>query len=301
MIKLLIVDDSPMDRALASGLITRRMDCQITEACNGREGIERIEKDHPEYVLTDLQMPEMNGLEFVSAVKDRFPHIPMILMTAQGSEEIAALALQSGAASYVPKRRLAEDLVPTLERVVATSQQERRHSLLMHHITYTDTRFELHNDLELLRLTVSHLLELLRCMPMGDETERLRVGIALEEALNNAYYHGNLQVSSSGTPRDRKSYEELAKTRSFEPPYSHRKIYVQVQMSPSEARFVIRDEGPGFASQLHFDHEASPSEKSYGRGIVLMRSIMDEVIYNPAGNEVTLIKRAVPAEWTDDD
>ena len=300
MIKLLIVDDSPMDRALASGLVTRRLDCQITEACNGREGIERIEQDQPEYVLTDLQMPEMNGLEFVSAVKHRFPHIPMILMTAQGSEEIAALALQSGAASYVPKRRLAEDLVPTLERVVATSRQERRHSLLMHHITFTETRFELHNDLELLRLTVSHLLELLRCMPLGDETERLRVGIALGEALNNAYYHGNLQVSANGIPRDRKSYEDLARSRSSEPPYSLRKIYVMVQMTPAEARFVIRDEGPGFASQRHLDQRASPSEQSFGRGIVLMRSIMDEVAYNAQGNEVTLVKRAVPTECVDD-
>ena len=201
MIKVLVVDDSPMDRALASGLISKRMEAEILEACNGREGLALIESHQPKLVLTDLQMPEMNGLELVAAVKDRFPNIPIILMTAQGSEEIAAQALELGAASYVPKRRLADDLVRTIERVLATLRDERHRSMLMHHLTETNTRFTLQNDPELLRLLVSHLLDLLCCLPLGDETERLRVGVAIEEALNNAYYHGNLEISSNGDPR----------------------------------------------------------------------------------------------------
>lgn len=117
-----------MDRALASGLIKRRMKCQILEACNGLEGLERIESDRPDFVLTDLQMPEMNGLELVSKIKDRFPSIPVILMTAQGSEDLASQALMDGAATYVPKRRLAQDLVATIERVLATGREELRQS-----------------------------------------------------------------------------------------------------------------------------------------------------------------------------
>ena len=296
MMKMLIVDDSPMDRALASGLIKRRMDCQIFEASNGREGLARIESDHPDFVLTDLQMPEMNGLEFVSIIKDRFPNIPVILMTAQGSEEIASQALRHGAASYVPKRRLAEDLIATIQRVLATAREERRQSVLMHHLAQTETRFILQNDPNVLPLLVSYLLDMLRCMPLGDETERLRVGIALEEALNNSYYHGNMEVSANGGPRDRKSYEHLAEQRSAESPYCDRTINVHVWISPAEARFVIRDEGPGFAWQQHLDHQVSPTQQSFGRGIVLMRSSMDEVSYNEQGNEVTLVKRSVSVD-----
>ena len=291
--KMLMVDDSPMDRALASRLISRRMECQILEASNGREGLARIESDRPDFVLTDLQMPEMNGLELVSIIKDRFPNIPVILMTAQGSEEIASQALQRGAASYVPKRRLADDLVATVERVIATAREERRHSVLMHHLAHTDTHFVLQNDPDVLPQLVSYLLDMLRCMPLGDETERLRVGIALEEALNNAFYHGNMEVSANDEPRDRKSYEKLAQQRSAESPYCDRTIDVHVWISPAESRFVIRDEGPGFAWQQHLDHQVSPNQQSYGRGIVLMRSTMDDVTYNETGNEVTLVKRCV--------
>ena len=297
MINVLIVDDSPVDRALAGGLITRRMDSQIHNAQNGREGLQQIERHPPDLVLTDLQMPEMNGLELVTAIKDRFPNIPVILMTAQGSEEIAAQALQYGAASYVPKRCLAADLVPTMLRVLATSHDERHRSLLMHHLTETDSRFTLPSDPDLPRLLVCHVLDLLRCVPLGDETERLRVGIALEEALNNALYHGSLQLSADGGPRDRKVYEELARQRYLEEPWCHRKIHVRIQISPTAARFEVRDEGFGFpVAMLDQASGAVQTNQSFGRGIVLMRSIMDEVNYNDIGNQVTLIKRCVSLE-----
>ena len=73
-------------------------------------------------VLTDLNMPEMNGLQLVEAARGDFPAVPVVLMTALGSEEIAVEALQKGAASYVPKRNLAQDIADTLDRVVAVAQ-----------------------------------------------------------------------------------------------------------------------------------------------------------------------------------
>jgi CheY-like chemotaxis protein/anti-sigma regulatory factor (Ser/Thr protein kinase) len=297
VIKVLVVDDALADRTLVAGLIAKRIECTILEAADGRQALALIATQHPDLVVTDLQMPEMNGLELVTAVKENFPDIPVLLMTAKGSEEIAAQALQQGAASYVPKRRLADDLVRTVERVLTTARQERSRSLLMHHMTESDTTFVLDNDTEVLRLLVSHLLTVLRCLPLGDETERLRVGIALEEALANAYYHGNLQLAADGDARDRKRYEELARQRSLEPPYCDRRIHVRARVSREQAVFIIRDEGPGFdTSRLPALTGMTASEQGYGRGILLMRTIMDEVTYNATGNEVTLVKRCVRPE-----
>ncbi len=231
MIKVLVVDDALADRALVAGLIAKRLKSTILEAPDGRQALALIETHHPDIVLTDLHMPEMNGLELVTAVKAQFPAIPVLLMTAQGSEDIAAQALQHGAASYVPKRRLAEDLVRTVERVLATARDERHRSLLMHHVTESDTTFLLPNDTEAIQLLVRHLLNVLRCLPLGDETERLRVGIALEEALVNAYYHGNLQLSADGTAPDRKRNEQLAQERSLESPYCDRRIHVRARIT----------------------------------------------------------------------
>jgi CheY-like chemotaxis protein/anti-sigma regulatory factor (Ser/Thr protein kinase) len=297
VIKVLVVDDALTDRALVSGLIAKRLESTILEAADGRQALALIADQRPDLVITDLQMPEMNGLQLVTAVKENFPDIPVLLMTARGSEEIAAQALQHGAASYVPKRRLADDLVRTIERVLSTAREERSRSLLMHHVSASDTTFELPSDAELLPLLVSHLLTVLRCLPLGDETERLRVGIALEEALANAYYHGNLELAADGSAHDRKRYEELARQRALEAPYRDRRIHVRARISRAEAVFVIRDEGPGFdTTRLQELAGLAESEQGFGRGILLMRTVMDEVTYNPAGNEVTLVKRCVRPE-----
>jgi CheY-like chemotaxis protein len=296
VITVLVVDDALTDRALVAGLIAKRLPCTILEAPDGRQALTLIEARRPDIVVTDLHMPEMNGLELVTAVKANFPEIPVLLMTAQGSEDIAVQALQHGAASYVPKRRLADDLVRTIERVLATARDERQGALLMHYLTESDSTFVLSNDVELFQLLVRHLLNVLRCIPLGDETERLRVGIALEEAIVNAYYHGNLEIAANGAP-DRKRNEELARQRCALAPYGDRHISVRARITRSEATFVIRDEGPGFdTARFQPTPGFAHADQGYGRGIMLMRSIMDKVTYNAAGNEVTLVKRGVSLE-----
>ena len=81
---------------------------KVLYAENGREALTRLQEQAPDLVLTDLHMPEMDGLELVVEVRKSCPLVPIILMTAFGSEEIAIQALQKGAASYVPKRNLAQ-------------------------------------------------------------------------------------------------------------------------------------------------------------------------------------------------
>src|SRR5579863_3447444 len=130
MPNVLIVDDAPMDRFLAGSLLEAHTDLTAVYAEDGKEGLEAMRLQVPDLVLTDMQMPQMNGLELVEAVRRSFSYVPVILMTAHGSEEIAVQALRSGAASYVPKKNLAHDLVETVERVLAVSRAGRNHHRL---------------------------------------------------------------------------------------------------------------------------------------------------------------------------
>jgi CheY-like chemotaxis protein len=292
---VLVVDDSPIDRRLAGGLLEKHFACEVQYAVDGKEALQQMSLVLPDLVLTDLQMPQMNGLELVAAVKNDYPFVPVVLMTAQGSEDIAAEALRKGAASYVPKKRLADDLPPTVQRILLGSFEDRTHSQLMHYLETSEDVFVLANDLTLIQALVAHLQQLLRCLPLGDETERLRVGVALEEALTNAYYHGNLELGAARSTADRQACEQLARQRLDEAPYRDRRIRVSARISRTEAVFVIRDEGSGFdVSRLPTGADLPDDDHGAGRGVILMRSIMDEVIYNAAGNEVTLIKRRAP-------
>jgi CheY-like chemotaxis protein/anti-sigma regulatory factor (Ser/Thr protein kinase) len=290
MPKLLVVDDVATDRLRISGLAARWMNSTVLQASDGASALSMIEEHQPDIVLTDLNMPEMNGLQLVEAIRDQYPYIPVILMTADGSEEIAALALQKGAASYVPKRNLAQNLERTLQQVHVTARDSQIQPDVMHQIQSTRTVLVLYCDRQLIRSTVGLLVNFLRCMPLGDETERMRTGIALEEALLNAYYHGNFEVTSAGgSPQN---YDVIAAERTADREYGNRKIHVEADVSRERAIFVIRDEGMGFDPAPFLTNRSKPLDDRH-RGIHLMSTIMDEVRYNETGNEVTMVRNAI--------
>ena len=99
MSRILVVDDALSDRTLVSGIAAKWGDSQVLQAEDGQAALTLIEQDPPDLILTDMHMPQMNGLELVTAVRETNPSIPGILITAKGSEDIAARALRAGAAS----------------------------------------------------------------------------------------------------------------------------------------------------------------------------------------------------------
>lgn len=294
---VLVVDDSQVDRRLVGGLLSRTGEYEVVFAEDGRDGLQRIELDIPDVVLTDLHMPELNGLELVEAIKTDFPLIPVVLMTAQGSEELAVEALRRGAAGYVTKRRIGDDLVSTLERVFEAVTVDHGQIRLQARIVKSETSYELPNDSALVQAMVQSIREMLTAMRVFPENDRLRIGIALEEALLNGMYHGNLEISSDLRSLDGQAYEKLARERAGQSPYLQRRLHVDVKLHSGEARFVVRDEGPGFnPSSLPDPTEPDFLERPSGRGVLLMMSFMDEVEFNSVGNEVTMVKRVPPAE-----
>jgi signal transduction histidine kinase len=121
--------------------------------------------------------------------------------------------------------------------------------------------------------------------------------VALQEALTNACYHGNLEVSSELREIDHRAFYRLAKERQQVPPFVNRRIYVSAKFMPDAVEYVIRDEGPGFdPSSLPDPTDPENLERPCGRGLLLMQTFMDEVQFNATGNEVRLVKRrSVPA------
>ena len=120
----------------------------------------------------------------------------------------------------------------------------------------------------------------------------MRVGLALHEALANAVFHGNLEVSSELRQEDERRFHALARLRRSLRPYCDRKVEVHSTVDRQGARFVISDEGPGFdtASVLPASDETNVL-KVGGRGMLLIRAFMDEVQHNETGNRITMIKR----------
>ena len=214
------------------------------------------------------------------------------MMTSKGSEEIAVEALEKGAASYVPKRILSRRLPETVERILEVAREVKEQARLMERLVADECVFLLENDIRLIASFVRYLRQGLRGVGLCEESDHMRISIAVEEALLNAYYHGNLEVDSKLREGDGNEFMELARQRCDELPYRDRRISIKATYSDSEAVFVIRDDGEGFDSRQIPD-PTNPDNllRSTGRGLLLMRSFMDELRFNDIGNEVTMIKR----------
>lgn len=289
---ILIVDDSAIDRRLAGGLLASIDEAKVEYAIDGSDALVKMELHVPDIVVTDLDMPSFNGLELVEVIRKAYPMTPVILMTAQGSEEIAVQALRAGAASYVPKRQLSLQLGETVQRVLQAARLDRGHLRLMRRLVREEMEFVIENDLDLVASMVQHFQDTALAIGICDETDRMRIGVALQEALTNASFHGNLEMCSDLREGDHREYYELAMQRSSQPPWSERRIYATGRFTAGEVEFRIRDEGKGFdPGCLRNPVDPANLDRASGRGLLLMHSFMDEVRYNATGNEVTLIKR----------
>lgn len=156
---------------------------------------------------------------------------------------------------------------------------------------------------------VDQIQHTLSSLQVGDSIDRIRTCIALEEALLNAIYHGNLEIDDEELATAHSNFEEerlsllaqeLAEARAAAESDGFSRIAVQRQdrevtldahISAECARFVIRDGGSGFDHVSAAHHRLSDYfERGESRGLMLMRLMMDEVNFNSAGNEVTLVK-----------
>lgn len=91
---ILVVDDSPT-QALQMQMLLENAKYRVGVAEDGVDAMRMVRANHPDLVVTDLEMPNKNGLEVVEEIKQEFPSLPVVLTTGKGSEDIAADALRS--------------------------------------------------------------------------------------------------------------------------------------------------------------------------------------------------------------
>jgi CheY-like chemotaxis protein len=297
MATVLVVDDSAVDRRFVGGILSRDGRYKVEFAEDGSQALANLRQSPPDVIVTDLQMPNRNGLELVTAVRMHHPEIPVILMTGHGSEDLAVEALHRGAANYVPKPQIGERLLESVDEALAFARSDRTYDRLIACLKRCDFEFELDNDPGLLDPLVELVQQMVAGMGLSDATGRFRVGAGLKEALLNAIYRGNLAISFQQMQDTRVSLlegkgDDVVTRRRGEAPYKDRRVYVAIIINPDEARFVVRDQGGGFnPASVPAAGQPGSLDPQTGRGLVLMRAFFDEVTFNGTGNEVTLVKR----------
>jgi CheY-like chemotaxis protein len=288
--RILIVDDSRTDLTRARLLVSKESAWSVLTAEDGPTALQVIEENLPDLVVTDLQMPGMDGLELLQAIHRSHPEMPVLIMTAAGSDKIAMQCLNRGAASYVPKSKLTSMLSETIDRLLNQTRQNNQRERLMKRLQQVE--YDIENDLPLIRTLIQDVNNLIRVRESFPEIDCFHIVTAIDEALTNAYYHGNLGVSSKLRESDSNEFYQLAAQRRNESPYRDRRIGVKFQFSEDDLIVEIQDDGNGFdVSSIPDPTEEVFLDRPHGRGILLMRTFMDDVQFHSSGTRVQMVKR----------
>ena len=122
---ILIVDDEATLRRMMARVL-QRAGYEVTTAANGKEGVALASEHHFDLLYLDIRMPDMNGLEVLKVVHEKFPDLPVILFTAQPDLHSAVEALRRGATDYLVKPLRPQTVLTRTETILASKQEERR-------------------------------------------------------------------------------------------------------------------------------------------------------------------------------
>lgn len=136
-IRVLIVDDDPLVRTALSHFVSRDPEIEVIgEAITGLEAIAFVERDRPDVVMMDVQMPEMNGIEATAAIAERWPDVRILAVTTLDGSDTVLPMLNAGASGYLLKDSSAAEIVAGVREVHggASSLSPRIASMLIKHV-----------------------------------------------------------------------------------------------------------------------------------------------------------------------
>lgn len=289
MANILIVDDSPVDRMLLRNYAEKIPGCSVIEAENGKDALAKMNEWEIDLVVTDLQMPQIDGLELVALVREKYLDLPVIVATAHGSESIASQALSIGASGYISKSDMQDSIVPTIKNVLSLLNSQRSYANLIDCSNEINFKFCLENDPSLFPPLVDLCEKMLSGISPLDRIQRLRIGIAVEQALRNAMFRGNLELDETtqvpfGDEAQSNDFYQLVERRLKDPEIQNRKIRANINITRNKFSCEISDDGNGF----HHQSKGEMVSTSTGRGLVLIKAFMTEVKFNETGNRISM-------------
>ncbi|MDB4770540.1 response regulator [bacterium] len=297
MAEILLVQSSPT-RAVEIRILLERIGHEVKHASSGKDAIHTLRGGAIHLVIADLNLKEMSGAEFVRVVQTHFPDVVVIFITPAGAEQHADDALRAGAVGCVSEEHLQVLLIETVETALRVTFGNDPYGALLSRLKSNTFEFELPNDPRLISPLVTLVVQVSQGMRLLSGAERTRLGVALEHALVNAMYRGNLGLGASVTPSQHQivfghATTDLIEKRKAEAPYKDRRTQVRVVAEVSGIKITVRDGGDGFNVEHFFDSATLARLKNEsGHGLLLMERLTDDLQFNLEGNEVTLVKNA---------
>ncbi len=291
MDQILIIDDEEAIRNVLKIALTKK-GYAVTEADNGKKGLELFKQKRPEIVLTDVMMPEMTGLEFTRFLSEMNADTDVIVMTGYGTEDVVIEALHAGASNYIKKPIAFEDLFAIIDRITLKRKNKKLVEPAKDAVVFERKDLVIGNDLSTVWGAVNQLLFNLHSGIDRNIVEGMRIG--LYEIIINAIEHGNLDITyeEKSQAQRNNSYVQLLQDRKNRADEEGKKVHISSTYDCEWLIIQIKDDGKGF------DYKSLPVARSpettlatHGRGIFLTSLYFDSLNFIEPGNAVRLTKK----------
>jgi DNA-binding response OmpR family regulator len=288
--RVLIVDDQQVLRSLLSRFMTRE-GFEPVEAENGKVAVELYRSTNPAVVLSDIMMPEMDGIGLLRAIRAMDPSAAVILMTGYGNEEVLLEALRGGAVNFFKKPFDFHEVLSVVRSVARQRVSPDATPFLSSHLVEESKRFLFTAADAQVQPMINQIA--LHLGSIAGENEIIHLKIGIEEMIRNAVEHGHLGITGEEKHRalEEGVFGELVHQRLQSGDNARKQITLSSRLSPTELVVTIADQGDGFNWRSVPELSAESLLRFNGRGILLTRIYYDEVRYNEKGNEVTLVRR----------
>lgn len=289
-LNLLIADDHSDILEELTHFLTQEKH-QVFEARNGVDALRLFQEHAIDGVFGALTMPKMGGIELLKELKTIDATIPFVIISRHSETENILNSLHLGACDFLTKPLQESDLHRSLNKIMTLREDSKFSNYCIEHSVSESHVLELKNDFEYINRIVAFATRNLPAYGIIEPEDMFTVNMVLGEAIENAIFHGNLEISSDLKKERFERFREEGEYRREAEPYKHRRVYISYEINCHSVRYVIRDEGRGF------DHTNIPDPrdpqnlfKVSGRGILLIMNFMDEVFWNDRGNEVTMVR-----------
>ena len=262
--RILVADDEDLVRDLLHRYLDK-LGYEVVLAEDGVQALALYQQQPVDLVLSDVRMPHLDGLKLLVALKDLNPRLPVVLISGHGEVETVVKALKAGADNFLAKPLRMDSLARVVEQSLSVAWSAP-HGLSKGMNVRQTTRISAPSHKEMVREVVQVVAQSAVSTGYAQYDLDNNLKLALVEAVTNAMEHGN------------RWDDKLM-------------VVVQAETTAELLQVSIADQGPGF------DVRALPDPTcedhlvcERGRGVFLMRAIMDQVSYSTSGNCVTLAK-----------
>jgi len=293
--RILVVDDNPEILKDLATLLTLHQ-YQVDTTTSGCEAIRKLRKICYDLVICDIEIPDINGLDFLEKLRNNNWSQEVIIITGYLEQDYFLRALRLGAADFISKPIDSKQLLKSIETVKKKSILKQKHSVPLEYFEEAQISYVI-DPTKFSQITINQIMNpfLSQYIDLSQDTLN-ELFICADEMLTNAYIHGILELTKEERTQEFSQLLKIISHKLTEPAIASRRIRFTISLNKEKnsIRITVEDDGKGFDYKIWLQRLAKPISINldcYGRGLTMLYHLSDSLVFSKGGRKVEIIRK----------